>query len=416
MTRKYKYLTLLDLYKETFIPNIHCLKDILKKVFYFHERKGREFSLILVDIDNLRQINKEKGYFVGNRMLLLVADTIDNSIRKSDIAGKYKSGSFLIILPETDEEGAKVVSERLAKRLADIQVEGYSVSATITLCSYPKDGELPEKLLNFLEEQTAKAKGKNKPIITVESFRKQKISCANSVTAGNLISAIEEDRVVPAFQPILNLKKDFIEGYEVLMRIEDQGYYIPAMAFIDQIYELSFLTVFEEIIFDKAINAWLAGKVRGKLFFNMPSYFVNYLAKGKVKLEDFKKELTKAGIPAKDVVIEIPESKITATTEELIEVVNNIKALDFKVAVDDFGVENSSIERLFETRPDIVKIDGFFLKEERDVLRWIVKGLKRLDYAVAIEHVEKAEDLELVKKLGADYAQGFYIGKPEVLA
>jgi diguanylate cyclase (GGDEF)-like protein len=411
-----KYLTLLDLYKETFIPNTHCLKDILKKVFYFHERKGREFSLMLVDIDNLRQINKEKGYFVGNRVLLLVADTIDNSIRKSDIAGKYKSGSFLIILPETDEEGAKVVSERLAKRLADIQVEGYSVSATITLCSYPKDGELPEKLLNFLEEQTAKAKGKNKPIITVESFRKQKISCANSVTAGNLISAIEEDRVVPAFQPILNLKKDSIEGYEVLTRIEDQGDYIPAMAFIDQIYELSFLTVFEEIIFDKAINAWLAGKVRGKLFFNMPSYFVNYLAKGKVKLEDFKKELTKAGIPAKDVVIEIPESKITATTEELIEVVNNIKALDFKVAVDDFGVENSSIERLFETRPDIVKIDGFFLKEERDVLRWIVKGLKRLDYAVAIEHVEKAEDLELVKKLGADYAQGFYIGKPEVLA
>jgi diguanylate cyclase (GGDEF)-like protein len=411
MTRK--YLTLLDLYKETFIPNTHCLKDILKKVFYFHERKGREFSLILVDIDNLRQINREKGYFVGNRVLLLAADTIDNSIRKSDIAGKYKSGSFLIILLETDKEGAKVVSERLAKRLADIQVEGYSVSATITLCSYPEDGELPEELLNFLEEQTAKAKGKNKPIITtVESFRTQK---KKGITAWDLISAIEENRVVPAFQPILNLKKDSIEGYEVLMRIKDQGDYIPAIAFIDQIYELSFLTVFEEITFDKAINAWLAGKVRGKLFFNMPSYFVNYLAKGKVKLEDFKKELTKAGIPAKDVVIEIPESKITATTEELIEVVNNIRALGFKVAVDDFGVENSSVERLLKTKPDIVKIDGFFLKKERNMLRWIVKGLKKLDYAVAIEHVEKAEDLELAQKLGADYAQGFYIGKPEVL-
>jgi len=406
-------LTLLDLYKETFIPNTQCLKDILKKVFYFHERKGREFSLILVDIDNLRQINREKGYFVGNKVLLLVADTIANSIRKSDIAGKYKSGSFLIILLETDKEGAKVVSERLAKRLADIQVEGCSVSATITLCSYPEDGELPEELLNFLEEQTAKAKGKNKPIITtVESFRTQK---KRGITAWDLISAIEEDRVVPAFQPILNLKKDSIEGYEVLMRIEDQGDYIPAMAFIDQIYELSLLTVFEEIIFDKAINAWLAGKISGKLFFNMSSYFINYLAKGKTKLEDFKKELTKAGIPAEDVVIEIPEIKITATTEELVEVVSNIRALGFKVAVDDFGVENSSIERLLKTKPDIVKIDGFFLKEERNMLRWIVKGLKKLGYAVAMEHVEKAEDLELAKKLGADYAQGFYIGRPEVL-
>jgi len=62
----------------------------------------------------------------------------------------------------------------------------------------------------------------------------------------------------------------------------------------------------------------------------MPSYFVHYLAKGKVKLEDFKKELTKAGIPADDVVIEIPESKITATTEELVEVVANSCHFPFK--------------------------------------------------------------------------------------
>ena len=405
-------LTLLDLYKETFIPNTQCLKDILKKVFYFHERKGREFSLILVDIDNLRQINREKGYFVGNKVLLLAADTIGNSIRKSDIAGKYKSGSFLIILTETDKEEAKVVSERLAEKFADIQVEGCSVSATITLCSYLEDGALPEELLNFLEEQTAKAKGKNKPIITFESFRTRN---KREITVWDLISAIEENRVVPAFQPILNLKKDSIEGYEVLMRIEDQGDYIPAMAFIDQIYELSLLTVFEEIIFDKAINAWLAEKISGKLFFNMPSYFVNYSAKGRARLEDFKKELTKAGIPAEDVMIEIPESKITATTEELLEVVSNIRTLGFKVAVDDFGVGNSSIERLLKTKPDIVKIDGFFLKEEINMLRWIVKGLKRLGYVVAMEHVEKAEDFELAKKLGADYAQGFYIGRPEVL-
>jgi diguanylate cyclase (GGDEF)-like protein len=407
-------LTLLDLYKETFIPNTQSLKDILKEVFYFHERKGREFSLILVDIDNLRQINREKGYSVGNKVLLLAADTISNSIRKSDIAGKYKSGSFLIILPETDKEGAKVISDRLAKRLANIQVEGCSVSATVTLCSYPEDGTLPEELLNFLEEQTAKAKGKNKPIITLESFRAQR---KREITAWDLISAIEENRVVPAFQPILNLKKDSIEGYEVLMRIEDKGDYIPAIAFIDQVRELSLLTVFEEIIFDKAINAWLTGKISGKLFFNMPSCFVNYLAKGKAKLEDFKKELTKAGIPADDVVIEIPESKITATTEELVEVVSNIRALGFKMAMDDFGVENSSFERLLKTKPDIVKIDGFFLKEKkaRNVLRWIVKGLKELGYVVVIERVEKAEELELAKKLGADYAQGFYIGRPKVL-
>jgi len=64
------------------------------------------------------------------------------------------------------------------------------------------------------------------------------------------------------------------------------------------------------------------------------------------------------------------------------------------------------LKGLLETKPDIVKIDGFFLKKERNMLRWIVKGLKRLDYAVAIEHVEKAEDLELAKKAWSGLCPG----------
>ena len=402
-------MTLLDLYRETMIPNTVCLMDILKKVFYFHERKCRKFSLVLVDIDNLRGINKQKGYSVGNQILVTVANIIGESVRRNDIAGKYKSGSFLIILLETDKDGAQMVVSRLESKMSNLEVDGMPVKITFGICTYPEDGESPDDLMEFLEEKVAEAKRKKEAIVYTKRSVRQYIGL------DNIISAIEENRVVPAFQPILNLRDKSIEGYEVLMRLKVGDEYLPASAFIDQVSELSFLTVFEEIVFDKAIKIWKSGKIKGKLFFNMPSNFVNYLAKGKAKLRDFKGELLNAGIGPENVVIEIPESKITATTDELIEVVNNIKSLGFKVAVDDFGVENSSVERLLKTKPDMVKVDGFFLKEGRNMLRWIIAGLKRLGYRVVIEHIESNEDLELAIKYGADYAQGFYIGKPEVI-
>ncbi len=404
-----KQLSLIDLYKETMIPDTPCLRNMLKKVFYFHERNQRQFSLILVDIDNLRSINKQKGYFVGNQVLVTVANIIGESVRKSNISGKYKSGSFLIILPETDKEGAQVVLNRLNNKISNLKVDSITVKITFSVCTYPEDGESPGDLIDLLEENAAEAKKKKEPIACTKRLVKQYIGL------DNIISAIEENKVVPAFQPMLNLRDKSIEGYEVLMRLKIGDEYLPASAFIDQVSELSFLTVFEEIVFDKAIKIWKSGKIKGKLFFNMPSNFVNYLAKGRAKLKDFQRELLNEGLKPEDVVIELPESKITATTDELVEVVENIRSLGFKVAVDDFGIENSSVERLLKTKPDIVKVDGFFLKEERNMLRWIVAGLKRLGYKVVIEHVEKAEDLELVIKYGADYAQGFYIGKPEVL-
>ncbi|WP_448584584.1 EAL domain-containing protein [Thermocrinis sp.] len=404
-----EHLTFLDLYRETMISDTVCLRNMLKKVFYFHERTHRKFSLVLVDIDNLRSINKQKGYFVGNQVLVTVAKIIGESVRKSDIAGKYKSGSFLIILPETDKDGAQVVLNRIENKISNLKFDDINVKITFGVCTYPEDGEAPDDLMNFLEERVAEAKKKKEPIVYTKK------SVKRYVGLDSIISAIEENRVACAFQPVLNLVDKSIEGYEVLMRLKIGDEYLPASAFINQVSEFSFLTVLEEIVFDKAIRVWKSGKIKGKLFFNMPSDFVNYLAKGKVKLKDFQKELVNAGIEPKNVVIEMPESKITSTTEELVEIVNNIKSLGFKVAVDDFGVENSSVERLLKTKPDIVKVDGFFLKEERNTLRWIITGLKRLGYKVLIEHVEKAEDLELVIKYGADYAQGFYIGMPEVL-
>ncbi|ADC89604.1 diguanylate cyclase/phosphodiesterase [Thermocrinis albus DSM 14484] len=400
-------LTLIELYKETLIPNTTCLKEILKKYLYLHERKGRELSILLVDVDNLRKINREKGYFWGNTVLISVADIISKSVRKSDVAGKYKSGSFLILLPETDSSGAAVVVERLKKKLEGLQVDGIPVTVTIGSVTYPHDGEWVEDLLTHLEIKVTELKGK--PVLHLTNRKGEEITLAF------LQRAIEEDRVLPVFQPILSLKENKIFGYEVLMRIEgENGRLIPASMFIEKAQDTSRMSVLDEIVWRKAFQAWKRKGVQGYLFVNFPSYLTTSVAKGLARLEEFANELRTAGIEPQRVCIEIPESKVLGTTEQLVEFLQVVKNMGFKVAVDDFGVEHSSVERLLKTKPHIVKVDGFFLREERRILRWVIAGLHRLGYRVVLEGVEKEEDLALAKRLGVEFVQGFYIGIPEV--
>ncbi|MCS7170717.1 MAG: EAL domain-containing protein, partial [Aquificaceae bacterium] len=132
------------------------------------------------------------------------------------------------------------------------------------------------------------------------------------------------------------------------------------------------------------------------------------------KVLDFYKEVVSHGIEPSSIVLELSEGKITASTEDLVEMVEEVRSYGFGIAVDDFGVEYSSIERLIKTNPDIVKLDGFFLRD-RYVLRWVIKGLKMLNLKIVAEQVETEEELELIKASGADMVQGFYLGKPQVL-
>jgi len=108
------------------------------------------------------------------------------------------------------------------------------------------------------------------------------------------------------------------------------------------------------------------------MYVNFPYNFVNFIAKGRFKLLDF-------------------------------------------YAVDDFGVEYSSVERLIKTKPEVVKLDGFFLREARSMLKWVVVGMKRLGFKVVVEQVENEKEFEFIKSLKVDMAQGFYLGRPQLL-
>ncbi|MGC8677429.1 MAG: EAL domain-containing protein [Hydrogenobaculum sp.] len=124
------------------------------------------------------------------------------------------------------------------------------------------------------------------------------------------------------------------------------------------------------------------------------------------------KHLLEDVINSQDVIFKISERKEREHLESIGYLVNKLKALGFGIALDDFGTENSSFQKLNIIRPDIVKLNRFFLRKGKDIISWVAEGLKSSDYKILIEGVETEEDIKLLNKLKPDFVQGFYYGKP----
>ncbi len=405
-------VNLIEIYKQTLTLDTEFLVHYLQKLIYLYQRKGGSLSVILIDLDGLRNINADKGYEFGNFVLSKLAEAVGNSIRKSDLAGVYRSGSFMIILPDSDSFGALRVVERIKNRFYAVDFGDINPTFTTSIYSFKPNGEKADDIVEALEKSIAEAKKESGGRV-IEVGEKLSIKGFNYDT---LLWIVRNRSVEPAFQPIYNLKENRIDGYEVLMRIiKEDGEILPASFFLEEMLKTSLLPILEEILFQKTFEKYIRYNLNGKLYINFPFTFFSPVAKGKHRIREFHKELMSFKIDPRVVVVEILESKIAGNTEELIDLVDEIRRCNFGIAVDDFGVEYSSIERLVRTKPDVVKLDRFFLKEAKNLLGWVIEGMKKMGMMVVVEHVETKEELDYIKVLGADMAQGFYLGKPQIL-
>ena len=136
--------------------------------------------------------------------------------------------------------------------------------------------------------------------------------------------------------------------------------------------------------------------------------------------EFLKDKLLSYSIEPSRVIFEIVESVVVDQNFKVIsEQIKELKELGFKIAIDDFGIENSNFNRLLEMNADIIKVDGSFVSElkENDKMALIVKTIvdlaKSLNIDTVAEFVKDEYTYETVKELGIDYAQGYFIGKPK---
>ncbi|MBS1158339.1 MAG: diguanylate cyclase protein [Proteobacteria bacterium] len=384
------------------------------------QRHGYSFGLLLIDLDNFKLVNDNYGHAIGDTYLQTLARKVQAALRDGDILARYGGDEFVALLPEADAEAVATIAERVRRAVEAIEVPAPDGSrlrgtASIGLAVYPDHAETAKDLLLFADNMMYRAKAGGKGQVAVPT-QEDVVDIFRDISQKSVmvLEAIEARRVIPYFQPILNVAEHKIVAYEVLSRIELNGEIIRADEFVEIAEKMGVIHKLDMLVIEQALTVLSAQGHRGEIFINLSprALILNEFAR------DLRRIIERSGIPPQNIVFEITERDTVKSLAVLERFLNDLKSDGFKLAIDDFGSGFSSFHYLRRFPIDYLKIEGDFianmLNSEKDhAFVTSIRALAReMGITVVAEYVESAEVLDELVKLEIECAQGYYIGRP----
>ena len=385
------------------------------------ERNNYPFAVLIIDMDNFKTINDTYGHAFGDMFLQEFALVLSEASRSGDAFARYGGDEFVMILSESDEEQARVISERVLQSAESIRLQapdGTDVMATVSIgvAMYPKHATEAKDLFLFADNMMYKAKGQGRNRIGIATDE-DVIEVFRSIGEKSIMiaQAIEQRLVTPYFQPIQSSADGSIAAYEVLCRIHmPDGKVVGAHEFIEIAEKAGLIHKIDYIMMDKAFAKLKASGFEGKLFLN--------LSPRALVLNEFIPEAHRLchahDIKPSQIVFEITERDTVKNFSMLEKFISELKAEGFGLAIDDFGSGFSSFHYLKHFPVDYLKIEGDFVanmaKDGKD--RAFVNSIARLAQELGIqslaEFVEDEEIVTLCREAGIQLLQGYHIGRP----
>jgi diguanylate cyclase (GGDEF)-like protein/PAS domain S-box-containing protein len=402
---------------------------------YFNEEMERSFAharrhsdyrcaCIYIDLDNFKYVNDAFGHLEGDRLLIGIANILKTRTRKSDVLARLGGDEFALLLNNVDKQQALMVAENYRQAIADFVfvVDGKHIDAgcSIGIALYEVDIDNKDGLLARADIacHMAKRAGRNR-IYLFEHDDKNHIESFHEEMgwARRIRHALENDDFVFASQPMLQLRDETIFSHELLLRMLDprtSQHLLPG-AFLKAAERFGLMPEIDRWVIEHAFS-WL--NEHSKYETRKLSYFINLSGKsiGDSELLQFiKRMLPTLEISPQRIIFEITENVAIANLEHAKYFLHELRRLGFRTALDDFGVGYSSFSYLRELNVDFVKIDGSFINTMHtdDLNLALVQAINDICHLLGkqtiAEFVQNDFALKLLKEIGVDYAQGYYI-------
>lgn len=422
----YKYTQEVEYYSTrdplTGLYNQRFLRELVEQEIIRSRRNRGEFSLLLIDLDDFKNLNDRYGHAFGDSYLLAVAEILRHSERAGDIISRFGGDEFVVLLPDAGQEQGYSSAQRLMAAVRNQRLkapDGSSVGLTssMSLVTYPEHGDTVTDCLLMAEKMLEKAKmaGKNTVLLPseddlIELFR------GKSEKALLLRRALDENKIIPYYQPIYDFRRERIAGHEVLMRIHgEDGELIAAQDFIEIAEDMGIINRMDLVLIEKVFERIQMENYREKIFLNIsPRDLVHHEFMGAIA------NLVSAyRIDPANIVFEITEREAVRNLSLVEKFVVDLKMKGFRFALDDFGSGYSSYFYLKKFPIDYIKIEGDFVRSmlENEVDMAVVESIgvlaRRIGVKVIAEFVESPEIMAEAKRLELDFGQGYYISHPQ---
>ncbi|WP_296633269.1 EAL domain-containing protein [Thiobacillus sp. SCN 63-57] len=406
----------------TGLPNRMLFMDRLEQSLVRAQRRNTLVGVMFIDLDRFKRVNDTLGHASGDALICEVAQRLRATTRAEDVVARLGGDEFGVVIDvarisqvlQVVEKILGVVSEpyRIAER------ELFS-SCSIGVSVYPNDGSDGTSLLKHADTAafTAKNGGRNRFQLydaAMNTMAEERLQLETE-----LHYALERDEFLFHYQPKLNLETGRIQGVEALIRWNHpgKGLLSPAV-FLELLEESGGIvkvgrTLLRSACFQTAswhaagfVDLDVAVNISGKEFWH-----------GNL-VTDVREALEQSGLPPHSLHLELTEGIFMQDVEAAVSLILALKALGVAVAIDDFGTGYSSLAHLKRFPLDILKIDRYFVKDiphapiNEALISSILALCRGLKLGTVAEGVENREQLDVLRKLGCQIVQGYFISRP----
>lgn len=398
-------------------------EELRKAVRAASEGRGRG-ALLFIDLDQFKYVNDTCGHPAGDRMIRMVAQQLQRSVGERGIVGRFGGDEFTVLAPELTRSGARALAGTILedlRRVAHVEEDNvFHVHCSIGIAMI-KSGRFDHDELIAQADiacREAKASGRNRLAFHSMSERETEQMVADVNWISKLREAIDGDGLVLRYQPIVSVASGETSHHEVLLRLkDDNGKMIAPDIFLPAAVRFGLMAEIDTWLVEKAI----AELARYRIDAPDLSFALN-LSANAFEAENLTayvvSQLEKHRVPASSVTFEVTESLAMRHLSHVEKQISALRELGCKVALDDFGTGYSSFSYLQKLPVDYIKIDGSFIKDlvrnpvDQKMVRMIAEIGREAGMQTVAEYVLSAAAFSLLAKLGVDFAQGYYIGRP----
>jgi diguanylate cyclase (GGDEF)-like protein len=400
----------------TALPNRTLLHERLSHALAKAQRHGRQLAVLFVDLDRFKTVNDTLGHDAGDRLLQFMAQRLYDCLRETDTMARQGGDEFVVLMDElTDREPITRVSQRILDAVAQpfvIDGQEIHITASIGISVYPEDGRT---LLRNADIAMYRAKEKGKNNYQFYSTQIDNYSVERLALESGLRRALERDEFTLHYQPKVNIASGLITGMEALLRWQhpELGRVAPGQ----------FIPIAEENGLIIPIGAWVlktacmqnrAWQRQGLRRFPVAVNLSSRQFAGETLLDDVKAALDASGLAPADLELEITESMVMNNPEQAVNLLQELKKLGIRVAIDDFGIGYSSLAYLKRFPIDSVKVDRSFVEDIPEdensmaIAQAVIAMAHSLRLKVVAEGVESEGQLGFLRGEGCDEIQGHY--------